>query len=73
MNKNINTETTVDNRPILPNSNLSQEQIQSYLLQKKAMIEFNIISKSYPPQKTLEQLMQEIKFEVGTDEGIYLI
>jgi hypothetical protein len=37
------------------------------------MIEFNIISKAYPPQKTLEQLMQEIKFEVGTDEGIYLI
>ena len=73
MNKNINTETTVDNRPILPNSNLSQEQIQSYLSQKKAMIEFNIISKAYPPQKTLEQLMQEIKFEVGTDEGIYLI
>jgi len=73
MNKNINTKTTVDNRPILPNSNLSQEQIQSYLSQKKAMIEFNIISKAYPPQKTLEQLMQEIKFEVGTDEGIYLI
>lgn len=73
MNKNTNTETTVNNRPILPNSNLSQEQIQSYLSQKKAMIEFNIISKAYPPQKTLEQLMQEIKFEVGTDEGIYLI
>lgn len=77
MNKNLSIKTTKqptsDNRPVLPISKLSQELLEFYLLEKKAIIEHNMESEAYSSEKTLEQLMTEVKLQIGTDEGIYYI
>lgn len=77
MKKNLSIKIAkqipLDNRPVLNNSSLTKEQLEFYLLEKKSIIEYNMECGVYPPEKTLEQLMSEIKLQIGTDEGVYFI